>query len=112
MRPNKNCLQVYPSAKQAFPEPSLYRKLLLLDDQCVPTVRDEGYYSLNRPNNGYGMRLTRLHDLRAENTKDAKLLSEFYPTARSFVSRVLYLMGLLYASGIVHGTRVLPVVKY
>ena len=60
-------------------------------------------HNLGTPNNGYGMRLVRLRNLRADSAGDAQLITQLYPEAKLFVSRVLYLVGLLWVSGIVHG---------
>ena len=96
----------FPTAKDCFLEPELYRKLYKLDNHCVPQLIDWQMEGLNTVNNGYGMRLVQLRDLRPESSEDVLLLTQVYPTAKSFVSRVLYLLGLLNVSGIVHGTIV------
>ena len=77
--------------------------LYKLDDRSVPKVHNSVLYNLTQPFNGYGMRTTMLRDLRWGSAADYQLLAKCYPSARRFVRRVLYLLGLLFISGIVHG---------
>ena len=87
-----------------FLEPELYEIVFNLDNQSVPEIAHWTVHNLNKPFNGYGIQMVTLHDLRTGDVEDYRLLAKCYPSAKQFVQRVLYLLGLLFVSGIVHGT--------